>query len=505
MSRMVSSSAVQHETLELERRFQSIREQTIGYDATVHTPYGIKPLLYADWTASGRLYRDIESRMVDEIGPYVANTHSESSATGRSMTRAYHYASAVIREHVGANEDDVLLACGTGATGAINKLQRMLGLRLPERWQSVATIPESERPVVFVTHMEHHSNHISWLETVAEVVVVLPDEDGLVDPAHLEAELVRYEHRPFKIGSFTACSNVTGIRSPYPLLAEVMHRHGGVCFVDFAASAPYDPIVMHPSNRAQALDAIFFSPHKFLGGPGSAGVLVFSKNLYHNHVPDEPGGGTVDWTNPWGGRSYISEISVREDGGTPGFLQLIRAALAVQLKETMSVDAIHRRESVLTERLLTGLSALSGVRVLAGEQTDRLGIVSFYIEGLHYNFVVQLLNDLYGIQTRGGCSCAGTYGHFLLGIDADTSHSIVHKIGHGNLADKPGWVRMSLHPTMSIAEIDTMISAVRDIADNGQYYAQDYHHHVALATFTHRSIGSASESTDEPWRHWFRK
>ncbi|MCY0889037.1 MAG: aminotransferase class V-fold PLP-dependent enzyme [Alicyclobacillaceae bacterium] len=502
---MLSQSTANVGELDVERRFQAIREQTIGYDATLETPYGIKPLLYADWTASGRLYRDIESRMVEEIGPYVANTHSESSTTGRWMTRAYHYASAVIRQHVGANEDDVLLACGTGATGAINKLQRMLGLRLPERWQSVANIPETERPVVFVTHMEHHSNHISWLETVAEVIVVPPGEDGLVDPAHLEAELVRYEHRPVKIGSFTACSNVTGIRSPYPLLAEIMHRHGGVCFVDFAASAPYDPIVMHPSNGDQALDAIFFSPHKFLGGPGSAGVLVFRKDLYHNRVPDEPGGGTVDWTNPWGGRSYISEISVREDGGTPGFLQLIRAALAVQLKETMGVEAMHRRESVLTERLLTGLSALSGVHVLAGEQTDRLGIVSFYIEDLHYHLVVQLLNDLYGIQTRGGCSCAGTYGHFLLGIDADTSRSIVSKIGYGNLADKPGWVRMSLHPTMTLADIDTMIGAVRDIAGNGQHYARDYHHEVALATFTHRSMASASASPDEPWRHWFRK
>ncbi|MEJ2004205.1 MAG: aminotransferase class V-fold PLP-dependent enzyme, partial [Cyclobacteriaceae bacterium] len=253
---------------------EQIRSQIIGINHDFETPYGTKKLIYADWIAGGRLYKPIEDLLSGTFGPYVANTHSESSFTGATMTEAYHEALNQIKKHVNASAEDVILATGTGMTGAISKLQRILGLRIPEQVMQYCDIPDEVKPVIFITHMEHHSNQTSWMECMADVVVLPPDSDLLVDPSFLEKALADYSDRPVKIGCFTACSNVTGIRTPYHELARIMHRHGGVCFVDFAASAPYDDIDMHPDNQTY-LDAIFFSPHKFLGGPGSAGVLVF--------------------------------------------------------------------------------------------------------------------------------------------------------------------------------------------------------------------------------------
>jgi selenocysteine lyase/cysteine desulfurase len=203
-----------------------------------------------------------------------------------------------------------------------------------------------------------------------------------------------------------------------------MHEHGGYCFADCAASAPYVDIDMHPPDAAARLDAVFFSPHKFLGGPGAAGVLIFNANLYDLEVPDQPGGGTVDWTNPWCGRKYVEGIEEREDGGTPGFLQAIRAALAVRLKEQMGTQPIRLREEELRGAAFRGLRAIRGVNVLADHIEDRLCMFSFYVDRLHYNLIVKLLNDRFGIQSRGGCSCAGTYGHYLLHVDPAKSKRI---------------------------------------------------------------------------------
>lgn len=492
-----------------ESYFERFRRQTVGIDQSIETPYGTMPLLYADWIASGRLYYQIEQRMVEEIGPWVANTHSESSATGRLMTHAYHEAAQIIKAHVGANQEDVLLPCGNGATGAINKLQRLMGLKVHERWQSRVVLPSNERPVIFVTHMEHHSNQTSWLETLGDVVVVPPDDFGRVSPQMLEEQVERYRDRPLLIGSFTACSNVTGLRTPYHDLARVMHRHGGVCFVDFAASAPYDPICMHPGECEADLDAIFFSPHKFLGGPGASGILVFHKSLYHNQIPDQPGGGTVAWTNPWGGRKYVEEIEVRENGGTPGFLQLIRAAMAIRVKEEMGTTAIYEREQQVVRDMQHRLSGVPNIRVLGwpaapmggtgtgrdgtrlglgetDQSLNRIGVFSFYVPNLHYNLVVQLLNDRYGIQTRGGCLCAGTYGHYLLGITQEESQSITLQIDSGNLEVKPGWVRVSLHPTMTDAEIEYISRAITEIAEDGKSFAKDYIQRKQSGTFVHK-------------------
>jgi selenocysteine lyase/cysteine desulfurase len=343
----------------------------IGHDQIFYGPYGQKRILYADWTASGRQYEAIEEMLLQEIAPFVANTHTETTTTGSAMTLAYHESKHIIKKHVGAKDADVLISSNSGMTGVVNKFQRILGLKVHERHQHLVQMPEAQRPIVLVSHMEHHSNQTSWLETIADVEVIPPTADGQVDLHGLELLLQKHAQRETKIAAVTSCSNVTGLFTPYHEIAAIMHRHGGLCFVDFACSAPYIDINMHPADEEQRLDAIFFSPHKFLGGPGSSGILIFDAKLYKNRVPDNPGGGTVDWTNPWGGHKYIEEIEAREDGGTPAFLQTIRVALCVRLKEQMQVKNILAREHELLERIWPRLDQIPGLCILADQHRDR--------------------------------------------------------------------------------------------------------------------------------------
>jgi selenocysteine lyase/cysteine desulfurase len=472
---------------ELSLYFKKFRENIVGIDATFNSPFGRKKVIYADWIASGRLYKPIEDRLLHLFGPMTGNTHSEASETGRYMTIAYQYAHNVIKSHVNAGKDDVIITTGSGMTSVLAKFQRILGLKIPEKLAPYCALPIDEKPVVFLTHMEHHSNQTPWLESICDVVVIEPDEDLYIKPENLRRLLSRYAGRRMKIGSFSACSNVTGIITPYHELAEIMHEHGGYCFVDFAASAPYVDIDMHPENPAQKLDAIFFSPHKFLGGPGSSGVLIFDKKLYKNRIPDHPGGGTVLWTNPWGEHTYFDDIEIREDGGTPGFLQAFRAALSIRLKEQMNVQKIHDRENELIAKAFVGLRNIPRLNILADNDLGRIGVFSFYIQGLHHNLIVKLLNDRYGIQVRGGCSCAGTYGHFLLNVDRDTSHRITEKINKGDLSEKPGWVRLSIHPTMTNEELDFILKAIEEVAVHAGSWKEEYQYFPELNEFFHKT------------------
>lgn len=483
----------------LEKYFEKFRNNIVGIDQEFESPYGKQKIVYGDWIASGRLYGPIEDKISNQLGPFVGNTHTETSETGIRMTHAYHRSHKLIKEHVNAGPNDVIITAGFGMTAVINKFQRILGLKYCGKVSGKSCIVERERPVVFITHMEHHSNQTSWYETSADVVVVEPGEGLLVDPENLRKALEKYKDRPFKIGSFTACSNVTGVRTPYNELAKIMHEYGGVCFIDFAASAPYDKIDMHPEDPMEKLDAVMFSPHKFLGGPGSSGVIVFDASMYKNEVPDNPGGGTVDWTNPWGNYKYVDDIEAREDGGTPGFLQSIKTALCFELKDQMGVENIERREKELLAKAFKGLDEIQGLNILADNVRDRLGVISFYVENIHYNLLVRLLNDKYGIQTRGGCACAGTYGHFLLEVSYEQSKEITDKINHGDLSEKPGWVRWSLHPTMTDAEVDLMIEALNDIVENIETYRADYRYDNRLNVFWHKD----EKGDEELMKSWF--
>lgn len=484
---------------ELEQYFLHFRKNIVGIGQEFDSPFGRQEIIYTDWTASGRLYRPIEEKMLNEFGPFVANTHTETTVSGTAMTNAYHEARHIIKHHVNANDDDILITEGTGMTGVINKFQRILGLKVPENLRQYTNVPDEKRPVVFVSHMEHHSNQTSWLETIAKVEVIPACPQGLICMDSFKALLEKYKDCTLKIASITGCSNVTGIRTPYYEVAKLIHSYNGVCFVDFACSAPYVNIDMHPADKDAYLDAIFFSPHKFLGGPGTSGVLIFNKRLYKNMVPDHPGGGTVSWTNPWGEHKYLDNIEEREDGGTPGFLQVIKTALAVKLKEQMGVENILEREHELLDYVFETLGSIPNLNILAPQHKDRLGVVSFYIDGLHYNLGVKLLNDRFGIQTRGGCSCAGTYGHYLLHVDQEMSHYLTDKITAGDLIQKPGWIRMSIHPTTTNAEIRYVCESIKAMAENHEEWAKDYKYNSATNEFNHIAAQPASNSIKE----WF--
>lgn len=455
-----------------EQYFFNFRKGILGIDQEFPTPLGVKKMIYADWVASGRLYRPIEECMLNDLGPYCANTHSETSLTGTLMTHTYHESKLFIKKCVHANEDDILIYSGSGMTDSVNKLQRMLGLRIPEASPKFFDRYElksgDDRPIVFVTHLEHHSNHTSWIETIAEVEIIKPDTEGEVDLHYFAKLLEKYKSRSVKIASITACSNVTGIFTPYHKMAEMIHDVGGLCFVDFACSAPYVDIVMRPTNEKQYLDAIYFSPHKFLGGPGTPGVMIINKNILHNNIPDNPGGGTVKFTSPWLRHEFIDNQEEREDGGTPPFLQGIKASLCFKLKNEMGVNNILLREKPLIAKVIRSLSTIPNVRVLAEHLTERIGAISFNIQDVHYNLVVRLMNDYFGIQVRGGCACAGTYGHYLLDIGHDLSVFILNKIREGRQFNRPGWIRISLHPTHTDHEIDTILEAIEYIAKNHQ-------------------------------------
>jgi len=488
-------------TISLETYFQDFRKNIVGINQEFMSPYGKKQIIYTDWTASGRLYRPIEDKLLNEFGPFVANTHTETTVSGTAMTKAYHHARHIIKRHTNANQDDVLITDGTGMTGVINKFQRILGLKIPENLKDFTTVPAEKKPVVFISHMEHHSNQTSWLETIADVEIIPSCEKGLFCLDNLAELLEKYTDRTIKIASITSCSNVTGLKTPYHEAAKLMHEHNGVCFVDFACSGPYVEIDMHPADPEAYLDAIFFSPHKFLGGPGTSGVLIFNKKLYNNMIPDCPGGGTVSWTNPWGEHKYIDNIEDREDGGTPGFLQVIKTALAIELKEEMGIENILQREHEIVETIFEVLEPVENIKILAGQHKNRLGVISFFIENLHFNLGVKLLNDKFGIQTRGGCSCAGTYGHFLLHVDQETSNKLVNEITIGDLIKKPGWIRMSIHPTTTDEEIVFVCDSIKALAENHETWALDYSYNKNTNEFIHKNANSFE---DELVAGWFK-
>ena len=494
-----------HEKSALEKFFSPFRQNIIGHRQFFESPFGKKEIIYADWTASGRAYRPIEECIQKEIMPFLANTHTETTITGTLMSKAYEEAKAIVKKHVHANSDDVLLFCGSGMTGAVNKLQRIMSLRMPERItdymkeESGLQLDEKLKPIVFVTHMEHHSNQTSWLETIADVEIIKPDKNGNVDLEYFRSLLEKFKHRKNKIAAVTACSNVTGIQTPYHEIAKLIHEYGGLCFADFACSAPYTNINMHPRKKDEHLDAIYFSPHKFLGGQGTTGVLLFNKKIYKNRVPDQPGGGTVVYTNPWKVHEYIADIERREDGGTPPFLQAIKIAMSIRLKEEMGVENMLQREEEMVHIIFDRFSKMKNVEVLEGNNKKRLGIISFIVQGAHYNLIVKILNDRFGIQTRGGCSCAGTYGHMLLHVDEARSYEILNSIHSGNLLSKPGWIRLSVHPTMTNAEIDFIMDAIELTASHFQEWMKDYIYNPESNEYSFKGFDTREQSMIQDW------
>ncbi|MDH4141644.1 MAG: aminotransferase class V-fold PLP-dependent enzyme [Chloroflexota bacterium] len=474
-----------------------IRSSVIGDDEAVAGPFGIRRVTYADYTASGRALAFIEDYLRDAVLPLYANTHTESSGTGLQTSRFREEARRIIRAAVGGSEAHAVIFCGSGMTGAINRLVDVLNLRIPndldDRYALRSHIPPGERPVVFIGPYEHHSNELPWRESIADVVTIGEDADGRIDLAGLERALLEYADRRYKIGSFSAASNVTGILSDTRAISILLHRHGARSFWDFAAAGPYVRIEMEPHRpgpdaELDYKDAIVLSPHKFIGGPETPGILIARRELFANRVPAAPGGGTVAYVNPVQ-HAYLADPELREEGGTPAIIGSIRAGLAFQLKQNVGVEAIHAREASYLERAIDAWGEESSIGILGNPGLPRLSIVSFTVRHdgryLHHNLVVALLNDLFGIQSRGGCSCAGPYGHRLLGIDIETSHAFEREIARGCEGIKPGWTRVSFNYFISEAVFDYLVRAVALVARQGWRLAPWYRFEPATGMWRH--------------------
>ncbi len=458
---------------------ERIRAAVIGDDTVLDGPFGARRLVYVDYTASGRALTFVERFIADEVLPLYANTHTEASATGLLMTRLREEARQVIHRAVGGNDGDVVLFCGTGATGAIDKLVQVLGLRisaeLDDRFRLSEAIPVDQRPVVFIGPYEHHSNELPWRESIADVVTISEDADGRVDLGHLEDELERYADRPLKIGSFSAASNVTGIVTDVDRVSILLHRHGALACWDYAAAGPYLPIELNPAPQLEDghlafKDAVFLSPHKFVGGPGTPGVLVAKRALFRNRVPTVPGGGTVTFVSPKD-HSYHSDAEVREEGGTPAIVEAIRAGLVFALKEAVGAVEIRRREHAFVRRALDSWGANPQIEILGNPELERLAIVSLGLRHprglLHSNFVAASLNDLFGIQSRSGCFCAGPYLHRLYPIDDTWSALMNAEVDEGHLGAKLSLVRLSFNYFISDVVFDYVVEAIHLLANEG--------------------------------------
>ncbi len=455
-----------------------IRRNEIGRGAAIETPFGRRLLCYADLTATGR-YLHLVERWIRRLQPFYANTHTAVSSTGRIMSELREEARRVIGRSVNAGPDDVVLFVGAGATAAVNKLVGLLGFRISDALEREhglnRQIPENQRPVVFVGPYEHHSNELPWLESVADVVEVDLDASGRIDISDLTNKLKRFSSRALKVGAFSAASNVTGVLTDVRAVTRALHQQGAYASFDYAAAAPYLPIDMHPSE-SESIDALVLSTHKFMGGPSGSGILVAHRKLFRCQSPERPGGGTVDYVAAFEkvAVDYAHRLDEREEGGTPAIVSDIRAGLAFLVREMVGPQRILEHELRMSEQAVRRLARHPKIQVLGPIQLPRLAILSFNVEGLHHDLVSALLDHLFGIQNRAGCSCAGPYGHRLLQIDRHKSELYRKQIARGILGIKPGWVRLSLPYYASQKDLEFIFKAVEFVADHGMDFVPAY-------------------------------
>ena len=484
---------------------EQIRQSVIGEGQLIPTPFGLKPLIYSDYTASGRSLTFIEDYITDNVLPFYANTHSEASATGRQTTAFREQARGLIAKSLKVSDDHAVIFCGSGATAAIQKLIEILNIRIPANLDDAHRFSEQikseQRPVVFIGPYEHHSNELAWRESIVDLVSIPLNEDGAIDQKILQEKLTKYANRPLKIASFSAASNVTGLLTDVTAITQLLHKNGALAFWDYAAAGPYVAIDVTGQQDAAgdtSMDALYISPHKFIGGPGTPGVLVIKRNLLTNRVPSIPGGGTVSYVTPESHR-YNPAGESREEGGTPAIVESIRAGMVFQLKDAVGAKVIEGREHDMIRRAIKRWSKHPSIHILGDLEAPRTSILSFLItwqdKTLHFGFVDALINDLFGIQVRGGCSCAGPYGHELLNIDMAHSRAISDAVEAGHLVLKPGWVRLNFNYFIGEETFDYILRAVELIAEHGWKMLGRYQYDPAQGTWRCRE-GQAVSSRD---------
>ncbi|XP_024974799.1 uncharacterized protein LOC112512903 [Cynara cardunculus var. scolymus] len=485
----------------VDAKLRWLRSQIIGGMAEISTPFGRRKLTYADHTATGRCLQYIEDYIIQTVLPFYGNTHTSDSYVGNRTTKMLHEATDFVKKCLGGTQDDALLFCGSGTTAAIKQLQEVMGIAIPSNLREKvinSCVGIQERWVVFVGPYEHHSNFLSWKQTLAEVIEIGLDDEGLIDMHDLRCQLEFYQATGrLMLGSFSACSNVTGICSDTRSLSRLLHHFGAFACFDFAASGPYVEIDMR-SGASDGYDAITLSPHKFLGGPGSPGILLMNKALYQlkDSPPSTCGGGTVNFVNCFHEKDtlYVDDIEEREDAGTPSIIQRVKAALAFQVKEYIGCEVIGKKEVDYIERAIKRLVKNPKIWVLGNTDTnsvvERQAILSFLVYTTTYSsanaaretrdkplsgaFVAKLMNDLFGIQARGGCACAGPYAHRLLRIDEPHSFAIKSAVEMGYNGAKLGWTRISFPYYMSNAEYEFILAAIEFVAIYGQRFLSLY-------------------------------
>lgn len=476
---------------------QKIRDDVIGQRQSIPTPFGNKPLVYADYTASGRGLGFIEDYIRQQVLPFYANTHTETTFTGARTSALRESSRQIIRRAVNGTANDKVIFCGSGATAAINKLIDVMNLRLPadldQRCCLAASLPEDERPVVFIGPYEHHSNELPWRESIARLELIPLDAAGGIDLRALEQALVRHQRRRLLIGSFSAASNVTGIKTDVAAVTALLKRFGALACWDYAAAGPYVRIDM---NAAQQLDAVFLSPHKFVGGPGTPGILIAKRAIFRNRVPAMVGGGTVSYVTPED-HVYVSDIERREEGGTPAIVESIRAGLVFSLQQQVGIDLIQAQEQAMADTVMKRLQACANIEVLGSPNAHRLPIFSLRFwhgeRELHYGFVVSLLNDLFGIQARGGCSCAGPYAHSLLGMDMAFSKRVEAAVTSGAGLMRPGWVRLNFNYFIAGDELEYLLRALELVAQHGWRLLRCYRYDASHGVWRHQDASAGRQ------------
>lgn len=491
--------------------FETLRKEMIGYGCKFMTPYGERVMTYADFTASARGLNFMEKYLI-HLQKYYANTHTEDDMTGETMTKILHKSLDVIKKHLSAEKNCIVIPSGNGATGAIETFAKITGIYLPPATRKrvgriTGGILEDKNdeclkhvPVVFIGPYEHHSNILMWKEGLAQTVEVElnPDGEMNLNDLRLKVSDERYKGR-LKIGSFSAASNVTGVITPVYEVARIMHENGGIVCFDYAACSPYVEINMNKSST-EYFDAVYVAPHKWLGGTGSCGLLVMNEKLYDDNLPPTvSGGGTVSYVSPYG-HDYIANPEVREMAGTPGIVQLFKAALAIELKDFIGTEEIERKEKFYTKVVLDRLKTIQNIEILGPDNENRMPIFSIKIKHgdklLHPRFAAKLINDLFGIQMRAGCACAAPYGHRLMKISEEKSRQYRQLIKDGISSVKPGWLRFNIHYVMTEEEVDFILDAVEFTATYGYLFLSEYEMDLKTGKWENRSFRDTYEDVD---------